>query len=85
MKMSLYSIQLVLNATEQTINALESNLQWTKSSVIGELGQMKEAAADKCLEQMEGFSARVGAAVEDLKHIRSIMLSHKSFYDLMNE
>lgn len=85
MRMSIYSIELVSRATEMAITTLDNNLKWTKDSVIGELSNMQDPAADKCLEQMESFSTKVRDAVEDLKHIQQILAEHKRFYELMNE
>ena len=84
MKMSLYSVNLTLRATRDSIRSLEDNLKWTESSVMGEVSQIHEPAADKCMEEMELFKVTVQSAIEDLKHIEQILEEHKGFIEMMN-
>ena len=84
MKMSITSIDMSLRATKEAIRSLEDNLKWTESSVIGEVSQIHEPAADKCMQEMESFKVAVQSAIEDLKHIQDLLEEHKRFYDMMN-
>lgn len=84
MRMSLYAIEKVMRYSKVAQEQLESNLKWVKGSVIGEASQIKEKAAEKCLEEIEYFHQNVIDVAKDLEHIHQLMIAHKQFIEDMN-
>lgn len=85
MRMSLYAIEKVMRYSEEANVQLNSNLDWVKGSVISETSQLKEGAAEKCLQELEMFDECVRSVSKDLEHITQLMRTHKQFYEEMNE
>jgi hypothetical protein len=85
MKLSIYAIERVMRVSGEAKAQLESNLASLRNSAIGELSQINDASADKCMEELELFNNYVKAISKTLDSIESLMREHKAFYEMMNQ